>query len=526
MQSVKQENSNFYDKLTKTIKDYGLLRKGDRIIVAVSGGVDSTVLLTALNEIKEILGIADMACASFDHNIRRHSHEDVAFVGGLCKKLSVEFFQSSKDVISYARKNRLNLEEAARILRYGFLMETAGSFKASKIAVAHHLDDLSENFIMRLMSGSGSGSLSGFKPDSGKIIRPLFNHTKTEILDFAKTNKIDYREDSTNSDTKILRNFVRLKIIPLIKERNISFAETIGTISEVLRKDDEYITQAAGSVYSNIALCENSGRKITFKAEDLKQLDNAILYRILKFSAQGASEGSEYINENFFTKKTIVYNKHFKSFINLIHLNRPNSYFYITSFLAVRKEYDKIIIEYAPMSSSFKSGRMDFELPAPFLDGTGMTMDYGYNYSINKDDFLKNAEKYEIKIREIGQSFYIARLKANPDVIRENVLNKEPYFTSKEKVYFDFGKITFPVTLRQFKEGDRFSPLGLNGRKKVKEYFIDKKVPVPARKILPLVNFGNEISWIPYFELGDNIKITKNTREIGIMSISQITNND
>ena len=171
-------SSSFLNKLTKTVKDSGLIAWGERVIAAVSGGIDSTVLLCSLYELRHYFGI-NIACASFDHKIRLSSGGDITFVGDLCKKLSIPFYTESRNVKLYAKENKLNLEEAARILRYRFLIKTAADFKAEKIAVAHHLDDFAENLVMRLITGGGAGAISGFNVRSGLIIRPLINHSKS-----------------------------------------------------------------------------------------------------------------------------------------------------------------------------------------------------------------------------------------------------------------------------------------------------------------------------------------------------------
>lgn len=503
-----KSNSFFLEKLVKTVRDSNLLVWGDRVMVAVSGGVDSTVLLFSLYELRHYLGI-NIACASFDHKIRVSSDEDVAFVAGLCKQLSIPFYSGGENVKSYAKNNGLNIEEAARILRYRFLMESAADFGAKKLAVAHHLDDFAENFVIRLITGSGSGAMAGIAAVSGIIIRPLINHAKREILDFAEKNSIKFREDCTNYDKRILRNFVRLEIIPLLKERNVSFLKTIRNTSEILRKDDDFIGKAALKLFKEITTPDTFRKRITFDANALIGVDEPVLYRFLRAAVLDTDEKYCENNLYIFSKKIVVSYANFKVFLKLIRSKKPNTYFFINSFICVRKEYDKIAIEYMPLSRrnlTFKSFNFELKSPKASCD---------YNYLI--DDKTHGT----IKIDEIGKTFYIKKLDGETGKkVKLNILGKRFDLASPDAVYFDYDKIVFPVTVRPFREGDRFVPLGIiAGHKKIKEYFIDKKVPLEIRKIIPIVIFGDEIVWVSLNRLSNNIKITESTDVVGVMGI-------
>ncbi|MHB8231997.1 MAG: tRNA lysidine(34) synthetase TilS [bacterium] len=520
-------SSNFLKKLIKTVKDSALLTWGGRVVAAVSGGVDSVVLLFSLYELRRYFGI-NIACASFDHKIRASSGEDILFVAGLCKKFSIPFYTESKDVKAYAKDNKLNLEEAARILRYGFLTRAAADFNAEKLAVAHHLDDFAENFIIRLITGGGAGAIAGIPVKSGSIIRPFINHTKSEILDFARKNSVPFREDYTNNDTRILRNFVRQDIMPKLKERNPSFLKTVCNTSEILKKDDEFIAGTAFKLFKDIAKPDINGKKIVFAQDDLSAMEEALLYRLLKISVSGISEGGYGNINEFFVKKTIIYYKHFKAFIELIKSKKPNAYFNINSFIAVRREYDKIIVEYIPLCTKLTFKSFDFELKNSSgyfnfraVPKTKTAPGFGYNYSIKKNGAAKDggAYTYRIKIEEINKTFYIKKLGNEiTEKIKKDIFKKKFNF-EPNTAYFDYDKITFPVVIRPFKEGDRLAPLGMKDDKKLKEYFIDKKVPANIRKIIPIVIFGDKIAWVSFNVISDNIKLTESTVNAGIMGV-------
>ena len=508
-------SSSFLNKLTKTVKDSGLIAWGERVIAAVSGGIDSTVLLCSLYELRHYFGI-NIACASFDHKIRLSSGGDITFVGDLCKKLSIPFYTESRNVKLYAKENKLNLEEAARILRYRFLIKTAEDFKAEKIAVAHHLDDFAENFVMRLITGGGAGAISGFNVRSGLIIRPLINHSKSEIKDFADKNSIKFVEDHTNADTKILRNFVRLNIIPSFKECNPSFLKTVKNTAEILKKDDDFIEAIARKNFNDIAKPELDGKRIVFEKNDLSGLEDALLYRILRIAVLGACGCDLKNKSNIFIKKPIVYYKNLKAFVQLIKSEKPNTYFYINSFTAARKEYDKIIIEYIPSAKNLIFKSFNFELEEP-LENPKSGLKKRYNRIIRND--AGETGRYSVNIKEINKTFHIEKLSAEKsDKIIKNILEGKIDFRH-DTAYFDYDKISFPVTIRPFNDGDRFVPLGMKNGKKLKEYFIDKKVPANVRRVIPLILFGGKIAWVSLNEISDDIKITELTRNAGIMRI-------
>ena len=511
-------SSSFLDKLVKTVRSFNLLAWGDRVVVGVSGGVDSTVLLFSLYELRHYFGIST-ACASYDHKIRPDSGQDVIFVKDLCKNLSIPFYSGSGDVKLYAKENKLNLEESARILRYNFLLKAARDFNAQKIAVAHHSDDFAENVIMRLIAGAGAGAVSGFQAKSGQVIRPLINHSKSEIVEFADKNSIKFTEDYTNKDIKILRNFVRLNILPSFKEVNPSFLKTVRNTAEILKKDDDFIEKISLKIFKDIAEPVNNG-KIYFKKKDLSKLEEAVLYRILKYSVLEIYKCNPENKDGFFIKKPIIYYNNFKAFVELIKSGKPNAFFYIGRFIEAGNEYDKIFIEYSASADSFSFKSVEFN-PAETIKNRESVAALHYNkyeYIIEKMPF-SSMTNLKIKIKEINKTFSIENVNASDGTEIINKIMKKEFNLKPDAVYFDYDKINFPITIRNFIDGDRFVPLGMKGAKKLKEYFIDKKVPIEVRRIIPIILFGGKIAWVSLNEISDDIKITEFTKNVGIMRI-------
>ena len=222
------------------IKGHDMLYPGDKVLCAVSGGVDSIVLLHMLNSMKDKLGVEVMA-AHFNHCIRgAESDRDEKFVDTYCYKHNIKCFIGSNDVPAYADKHGYSMEEAARILRYEFL-EYIASREGAKIATAHHADDNLETILINMIHGTSTSGLSGIPPVRGNIIRPMLCLTRMEISEYAYINGLEHVEDSTNSSDDYLRNRIRHKIMPILKEENFNICKGMLYTSELVRDDNMYI---------------------------------------------------------------------------------------------------------------------------------------------------------------------------------------------------------------------------------------------------------------------------------------------
>ncbi len=227
------------------VRKYDMLPRGTRVLCAVSGGADSVCLLSLLREAAPRFGVT-FACAHFNHMLRGdESDRDEAFVRDLCAKWNIEFVSGRADVSAYAAENDLGTEEAARILRYRFLEETAEKLGCVRIATAHNANDNAETVLMNLARGSGAKGLCGIPPVRGRIIRPLLETERFEIADYLKAHDISHVEDSTNETDDYTRNRVRHNIIPLLSQINSGCIGRISRMSALLREDDEYLDSLA-----------------------------------------------------------------------------------------------------------------------------------------------------------------------------------------------------------------------------------------------------------------------------------------
>jgi len=235
------------DKVRKTIKKYHLIKKGEKILVAVSGGPDSVALLYLLNHLKKELDLK-LHIAHLDHKLRKDSYKDKEFVENLAKKLKIPITTEEVEVKRLAKKG--SIEEVARNIRLNFLFKVAQKIKADKIALGHNLNDQAETVLMRLLRGSGLYGLAGILPQkeiSGfKIIRPLIEISRREIEAFIKRKKIKPCSDITNFKDIYFRNKIRNRLIPFLeKNYNKNIKELLAHTAEIVGADYDYLMRRA-----------------------------------------------------------------------------------------------------------------------------------------------------------------------------------------------------------------------------------------------------------------------------------------
>jgi tRNA(Ile)-lysidine synthase len=322
--------------LTKTVltslRYYGMSRKGDKVMVAVSGGPDSVCLLHILNRIKDSLGIK-LSVAHLDHGIRgSESRRDAGFVKRLAKKEGLPFF--SKRIRSPGGRSGLSLEEALRAKRYEFLKRSCKKAHAHVLATAHTLDDQAETVLMRVLKGSSMKGLVGIHPvfydGDLRIIRPLIQTEKQEILTYCADQRIGYRTDRTNRENRFLRNRIRNRIIPYLESVNPRLKRTLSQIADSLREDFAFIEAEKkkksrmvrrGKGGASILLCD-----IVFQP---KALQREIMREALMRSGANI--------------KRLTF-RHWKDIDTLIREKAKGKSMHVPGGLRIRKTRDRLII--------------------------------------------------------------------------------------------------------------------------------------------------------------------------------------
>lgn len=263
--------------LLNSIEQHELFARGEKVGVAVSGGLDSVSLLHILFTNKNRFGI-DVVCFNLDHKIRgEESAKESEFVEQFCKKLGVSYFHKDIDVVSFAKNNKQTIEQAARILRYEALFEMAKEQKVDKIAVAHHKEDQAETILLHVFRGSGLKGATGMEfVSNNKIVRPLLDVTKKDIEKYAFAYKLTYVNDSSNFDDKFSRNYIRHRIMPDIKEKFPAVVENLAAFADNCRSDEDFISSV---LPKNCLIIKNDEVKIV---EKVKSLHFALSSRIVR----------------------------------------------------------------------------------------------------------------------------------------------------------------------------------------------------------------------------------------------------
>ncbi|MBU1177850.1 tRNA lysidine(34) synthetase TilS [Patescibacteria group bacterium] len=265
-------------KARNTIAEHELINSSDKIIIGVSGGPDSVCLLHFLNEIQAEFNLK-LTVAHVNYGLRgEESDQDEIFVKKLAEKYNLPYKISHPEP---STDESTNLEANLRDIRYKYFNDLLKKEKTDKIAVAHNRDDQAETILMFFLRGSGLKGLSGMDYQQGKIIRPLLDCSRQDILAYLKVNKLDYREDKTNQDTKYTRNKIRHELIPYLeKEFNPNLRETLTQASCVIKNEHSLVSKIVEETYQS--LVNENGNETNLSLEDFLKLDKALQRGILR----------------------------------------------------------------------------------------------------------------------------------------------------------------------------------------------------------------------------------------------------
>ncbi|MCS7197895.1 MAG: tRNA lysidine(34) synthetase TilS [Candidatus Bipolaricaulota bacterium] len=445
------------DQVRKTITRYVMLQACDRVLVAVSGGVDSVVLLHVLQELKKELKLS-LAVAHFDHGIRPDSAQDAEFVSKLARSLRLKLYTERADVPAYAQAHKLSLEVAARELRYQFLEKIAQAHKFNKIALGHTLNDQAETLLMRLLRGSGLEGLAGIPPvrssEHCQYIRPLIECSRQQIEAYAKTHKLRWREDPTNYDTRILRNKIRHELIPILKEYNPNLLEALGRTARLLGQAAQHLEREADQAFRELLIKKNAHElmldlKKFFRLSEYLQ---ALVLRRAVFALQPQCElGADHI-------ETVL---SWASRRGAGELSLPAG-------VRVLRRHDQIVITTQPAAAP---KRFEYLLTVP-----GETV-----------------------LPELGWRFSTAL------TLPSSLRSSPPGM----KVVLDADKIRGALVVRNRRPGDRILLKG--GTKKLQDFFVDAKIPREARDTIPLICDENTVIWIVGRAVHESYRATPRT---------------
>jgi tRNA(Ile)-lysidine synthase len=461
-----------FDQVKRTIDRHHLLEKGDRLIVGVSAGMDSMVLLHLLNAYRETYDLS-LIIAHVNHGLRpEESEKEAELVRNEARRLGFPFEYGKFNVKEFQKLRGLSPQDAARRIRFHFFSDLVQKYRAQKIALGHNADDQVETVLLRLLRGSGLEGLKGILPNrQGRIIRPLIEVWREEIKSFALEKRIPFLLDSSNLKKDYLRNRLRLALIPFIeKEYQPSFKEIVLRSSNFLREENDYLEKGAGEAYRKIVTEGND--TLSFRLSEYRSLHPAIQWRVIKkilericARERGADEG-EWLNVHEICQK--------------LERSSPSFLLELPQGVWIVKRYEKVL---------FGKGR------------------------------VKPIQPFEVQVVSSGRNF-IEEI-GKEVVMEEASVDKFGDLSGPSHTAFmDYESLQFPLRIRNFRPGDRFQPLGAKGTQKLKEFFIDHKIPRFERANIPLVISAEMIAWVVGHRIDERVKVTEKTKRILKVTVS------
>lgn len=315
------------ENVLNTINKYDLIKSGDKIVLAVSGGPDSIFMFDILNKLRKKLNFEIVVC-HINHMIREEAIDDENFVKNICNENNIQCYIKRIDVTNYANNNKMGTEEAGRILRYNFFEEILNKTGSNKIAIAHNKNDKAETIIMNLLRGTGVQGLRGIEPiRDNKYIRPIIEIERKDIEEYCEINNLNPRIDKTNFENIYTRNKIRNIVLPYIeKEFNPNIIESLNRLSEIATEEDDFLNTITKKSYDEMVI-QKENDQIILDLKKFNSQDRVIKKRIILFTINklmGTISGIEKIHiediiklcENNIGNKYLTPNKNLKVLVN------------------------------------------------------------------------------------------------------------------------------------------------------------------------------------------------------------------
>ena len=440
----------FLERIAATIKAHDMLAPDHLVLVALSGGADSTALLHALKQ----LGHRLCAC-HVNHGLRgEEADADARHAAAFAESLGVPLVERRADVKSFARERKLSLETAAREVRYALLAEAAAKLHADRIATGHTADDQAETVLLNLLRGAGPSGLAGIPPVRGNIIRPLLGLARAEVLEYCAAAGLGYREDKSNLDRRFTRNRIRHDIMPALREIQPNLTAVLSRLAEIMRAENEYL-DALAAPWGRLPVCR---AQVTLPLATLASLPLALQRRLLRAAlARVKGDARDLELERI------------DALIELVEQGRTGAMIELPEGLLATRGYGELVISRA-QSPAAVSGEWPLSVP-----GTTMIPELGLCISATPSDDTTLRDDPNVAVLDA-------------DTVGEGLL------------------------VRFWRPGDRFVPLGLSEPVKLQDYFVNAKVPRRERGRIPIVESARHILWLVGHRIDDRSKVTSATR--------------
>lgn len=452
------------DKIREYIKFNNLINDGDKVLVGVSGGADSMCLLSVLLDFS-----IDVCVVHINHMLRgKDAEEDQLYVENFCRDKGIKCYSFSYDVDKIAKEKKISCEEAGRMVRYEAFNNVLKEEGCQKIAVAHNADDNAETILHNLFRGTGLKGLVGIAPKRDVIIRPLLETTRAEIESYLKTKNIEFRSDATNFEDIYTRNKIRNAVLTYAKENiNVNVSGHITNTGKMLGEIDDFIEIEGNKAYCTTVSETDNG--ILILDEGFEELHIVIKRYIVRTVLSKVSGSLKDITHRHIEDVLGLFNNQVSKNVNLPY------------DMVARRTYDGVVVEKIIVNN------------------------------------VSNATYDEIKVCRFGEFL----LGPNGKKLVVSPFSKEEWETKEnkyeEKMYtkwLDCDILERNLVIRTRRPKDYIVVDGNGSKKKLKDYFIDLKIPKNDRDSVLLLADGEEILWVIGYRINYNYKITKETKNI------------
>ena len=457
------------DRVLRMIQRESLVLPGSRVIVALSGGADSVALTLLLRELAATGGFELAGVAHLNHNLRPDAAGDQRFCSDFAAQLSLPIEIGSADVMGRAERDRISIEEAGHRERYAFFKRTLAATSADRVATAHTRHDQAETSLMRLLRGAGPGGLSGIHPQSGRVVRPLLDVSRSELRIYLAARGQTHREDETNQDLGVTRNRVRHELIPLLESRfSASVVETLARAAKIARYDAEWLDDAATLAAKTVLRVTDDG--VELDREALVGQPVALARRIAKQALERVTGRASAFDQ---VERVLALAGPETSEPDVVDLQGCH----------VRRLETRLVV---------RSPRSRERVPEPA----------GFAYRLEIPG--------EVVVPEAGVALSVERAPAGAPL--------GTLAARSGRVCVAGGQLTDPLTVRSWRPGDVVRPLGLRGHKKLQDFFVDRKVARLDRQKVPIVADKHKgIVWIVGHTVGDDFRVSASTEGMLIL---------
>jgi len=492
--------SGFEKNVGDFIKANGLFGPAERVLLAVSGGADSTALIYTMEALKAggIVG-AELVCAHINHQLRgAAADQDEEFVVEQAAELGLEIRTKRLDVRGFARGNKLSIETAARQLRIESLLGIAKDCNCDLIVTAHQKDDNAETVVQRFIRGTGIRGLGGIWParvfaEKYKFARPMLCVRRSEIVEYLRGRNLKWREDDTNADCAYRRNYIRHRLLPALQADCAgSLVEQLFDLSQSARRYYSLVCGRADEVWPGSA--DSEGRRIVLDCKRLSAEPGPVKVELIRRGLAGLGSGERGLTQG-----------HYERTLRLAEQSAGGKEIELPGGFVVRREYGRLIFERTQSKPERPPGEaVEVKIP-------GRTVFGRYVIEASVIETQEDAEK---EIATKTPRHEKSEVDSRWSLPRTSMRGGNDRGAGKFVERFDLDRVQPPVVVRLRRAGDRFVPLGLGAQKKVGKFLSDARVAQDMRRKTLVVADREKVIWVWPIRMSEQVKVTGQTRKV------------